>query len=495
MVLFIPKIIFSQQYNLPLNHLFSYELEKEILQSKEIIHTGFKPLLKSAVNQSINDSTIFPTIGISRRYDKSYVSRKLFHEHLISLDTGMVKLTIDPLLNLEFGRELQDDPRAIPLYKNTRGFNVKLMLGDKVAIESSFRENQANLPQYLSYRVGQTQEAYGQGSVKKFGDFGYDFAMASAYISYSPSSRINIQAGHGKHFVGNGYRSLLLSDLSFNYPYLKLNTNWFNNKLQYQNMYTIFQDLERVNSDNLSEALFERKQGVFHFLEYSPNSKFSVGFFEGHIFPSLDTSGNIPVGANYWVPLIFLNSLIQGPESSAKSVIGTNISVQIAQQLQLYNQFSIRDRAFDNPSLQLGLRWYFLEHFMFQGEFNSTAESSTTTTYAHYNQSLSHPIVYDASELIGIIQFQKNRWQSRLKVNSIANQQTTIDYIDFRQAFIVNPSYNFTLHLGAQYRNQSAADDNLSPTQLSADYSALQNKSLYVYFGLSTNLQNLYFDY
>lgn len=495
LLLLIPFLGSSQQYNLPLNHSFSVNLEREMLKSDAIVHSGFKPILKTAIEESVeNDSSIFQTITIARRSGKSFVARKLFYEHLISLDTGIVHLTIDPILNLEYGQELENDPRNINLYKSTRGFNVKLMLGEKVAVESSFRENQANLPQYLSNRIDQTQDAYGQGRVKRFGDFGYDFAMASAYISYSPSKRINIQAGHGKHFVGNGYRSLLLSDLSFNYPYFKINTNWFDNKIQYQNMYTLFQDLERVNSDALSEALFERKQGAFHHLEYSPNSKLSIGFFEGIVFPSLDTSGNIPVSASYWVPVIFLNTLIEDDESKAESVIGTNISLRLAKRVEVYNQFSIGNKEFDNPGIQIGAKWFFLDHFMLQGEVNSTPESTTQRMYSHYNQSLNHP-VSGSNELIGIVQFQKNRWQSRLKLNTLSFKDTEVNYLDFRQAFIVNPSYNFTFHLGAQYRNQSVSEEGEPQTHGNPVYLSRDNQSFYFYFGLSTNLQNLYFDY
>ncbi len=97
--------------------------------------------------------------------------------------------------------------------------------------------------------------------------------MASAYLSVSVNKHINIQAGHGKHFVGNGHRSLLLSDLAFNAPFLRVNSNWFNGKLQYQNLYTVYQDLNRLSTTTVSEGLCERKQAATHYLEFSPNHK------------------------------------------------------------------------------------------------------------------------------------------------------------------------------------------------------------------------------
>ena len=296
----VPFFALGQNHNLPLNQTFDFELDRRLLSNDQIRHTSFKPILERETGFSEDDRRLTtPSLFFTRRSDKSFVARKLFHEHFISLDTGLVTLTIDPLFNLELGKELKDDPREINLFKNMRGFNIKLKVGDKVAIESSFRENQTNLPFYLDARTDNNQVAYGQGRIKTFKDDGFDFAMASSYISYSPSDRVNLQAGHGKHFIGEGHRSLLLSDLAFNYPFLKINSNWFDHKIQYQNLYTIFQDLERVAKSDAAEALFARKQSAFHYLEFNPNAKFSIALFEGVVFPSLDTTGNIDVGANF----------------------------------------------------------------------------------------------------------------------------------------------------------------------------------------------------
>lgn len=491
--LLIPFFCFGQQHNVPLNQSFSFQSEREILRSETIIHSSFKPILQQEVEGI--DTAAIPSLLSPRNLERSFVARKLFVEHFITLDTGKIHLTIDPLFNFELGEEMEEDSRDISLFKNTRGFNIKLSLGDKVAVESSFRENQANLPFYLSQQTNLNQVAYGQGRVKTFKEDGYDFAMASAYISYSPSKRVNIQAGHGKHFVGNGHRSLLLSDLAFNYPFLKVNSNWFNNKLQYQNLYTIFQDLTRLESVDNSEGLFERKQGAFHFLEYAPNSKFSIGLFEGVIFPSLDTSGNLNVGANFWAPVIFLNTLLEGSENQGNSIIGTNMSLRIAQKIELYNQVVIADEEFDDVGLQFGAKWYLHRNLMIQGEYNFTGGVSSNSLYSHYNESLNHPVQFlDAHELIGIAQFQKKRWMTRAVVNYIDEGMIDVQAADFRQLFIVNPSFNFSIHLGVQMRNLSYEDESALVNTPQFLPEAARN-STYVYFGLSTNLQNLYFNY
>ena len=52
-----------------------------------------------------------------------------------------------------------------------------------------------------------------------------------------------------KTFYKDGYRSLLLSDNSFNYPFLRLQSNF--GKFQYTNLYCEFQDMKNyLSSEN-----------------------------------------------------------------------------------------------------------------------------------------------------------------------------------------------------------------------------------------------------
>ena len=477
----LPFLSITQPFNIPLNQTFQIEYEKSLLKDNNRLVGSFKPVIFSqneGVQRTNFDSLLFFN---KRRKDKSFVARKLFHEHFIALDTGIIHLSIDPLLNLELGEELEEDPRNINLYKNTRGFNIKLGVGEKVAIESSFRENQANLPLYLNERTKQTQVAYGQGRVKTFNEVGFDFSMSSAYISYSPLSNINIQAGHGKHFIGSGHRSLLLSDLSFNYPFLRINTSWFEQKLHYHNLFASLQDLNRLASGSLSEGLFERKQAAFHYLEYRVGEKLNVGLFEGTIFPSIDSSGNHDAGLNYWVPIIFLNSLIEAPDRNGNSLLGMNIEFQLAKRFRVYQQFSVFDENFESLGFQSGIKWFASSKLFMQIELNNINHDFIDNEYHHNNESLAHPIQAEVLEALAIFQFKHERWLTRLSNHYIDLDGNEIMYFDFRQSFIVNPSNLMSLNLGVQYRDETIENGT--------------NQSTYLYFGLSTNLQNLYFNY
>ncbi len=475
----------AQAQVVPIQKQFFLPIERQALVAEQNNHLAFKPIIAKQLPLADSlHSVLVPYFRIGNTPNKSFVNRKLFNDHLIQLDSNQVKLSIDALVNLQFGQEERQDPRDISLYKNMRGFRMRLDLGSKLSIFSSFRENQANLPLYLSRRTRSNSMAYGQGRVKRFND-GFDFNMASSRISYQAADWLNLQLGHDKHFIGHGHRSMLLSDLSFNYPFARLQSSWFNGKLNYQNLFAIFQDIERVATSSQSEGLFERKQGVFNYLSYTPNKKFQIGLFEGVIFPSLDSSGNIPVGANFYFPMLFLNTAIEGNQRSGNTLAGIDLSYRMLKQVLLYGQLTAFDEQLANSSTQLGVKWFANKELTFQFEHNRQAHQSSQSLFHHLNESLTHPTQESFSELLVGVYFQRGRWLSRLVGNQIETSDDRVQFVDFCQAYLLNPSNNFTINLGAQWRNSNQEVTFVRP----------QQESLYVYVGLSTNFQNLYFNY
>ena len=89
-------------------------------------------------------------------------------------------------------------------------------------------------------RIFRFQTIQGQGFYKDYNSGvienlrGYDYLNAQAYVGINVSKSVAIEFGHGKHFIGNGIRSMLISDYANNYFYLKFNTRVW--KLHYQNV-------------------------------------------------------------------------------------------------------------------------------------------------------------------------------------------------------------------------------------------------------------------
>jgi hypothetical protein len=202
------------------NQFFAQDVERQAAAIQNQYQAAVKPFVngvnynKQQLDSSNNARYAYKT------YKRAWL-RKIKHESLLLVDSPDFKLSLDPLFYFEGGQDRKFSDSTY--YTNTRGVLIRGSVGQKFAFESTFLENQAVLPDYLSQFVRTWEVVPGQGRVKKFKTNGFDFANASGVMSYSPFKVLNIMAGSGKLFIGNGYRSLLLSDNAFNYPYLKIN--------------------------------------------------------------------------------------------------------------------------------------------------------------------------------------------------------------------------------------------------------------------------------
>ena len=149
--------------------------------------------------------------------------RKLFTEHLFIINQEDYKIIASPVIDLNIGKEFDDNNMT---YVNTRGYFVEGNLGSKVSFHTSFRENQSIFPNYVHNYIKENKIVPGQGYARVFKDSGYDYSMSSGYVSIKSSKFFIFQFGHGKHFIGDGYRSLLLSDNTFNYPFLRIQSTF-----------------------------------------------------------------------------------------------------------------------------------------------------------------------------------------------------------------------------------------------------------------------------
>ena len=107
-----------------------------------------------------------------------------------------------------------------------------------------------------------------------------------------------VELGHGKHFIGDGYRSMLLSDNSTFYPYFKVTTSFWN--IQYTNLYTTMIDFQ---SGKTSQGIYPRKYVTSHHLSWNVTPRLNIGIFETVIYQ--DSSNLRGFDPYYLNPLIF----------------------------------------------------------------------------------------------------------------------------------------------------------------------------------------------
>jgi len=550
--LLFPAMLLAQQ-NLPLNREWGLEYEKErsFVKTKElIVHANnYAEGWRDTISLENNSITSFrpilkPISHPKKNKNEKLFVRKLKQESLFIINDSVDKfyLTIDPLFNFEFGKDLQDKAGE-KLYKNTRGFIVRGSIGEKFAFESNFYENQATYAQYIDDYIKSTNNLFpqtnnyqydvvpGQGRAKKFKTNGYDYAMASGYISYSPNSIFNIQLGHGKHFVGDGYRSLLLSDNAFNYPFARITTTYKN--IQYTNLYTSFMNLTNggVKTPSGVERLFQKKVGSFQLLSMNFFKRLQLGIFQGMIWEAADSTNRQHVEFNTFNPIIGVNTAVYGLHNKHNILLGATLKLKITNTFSLYGQYMLDDMYQSNNlgavrkkyGYQIGLKYFDLftiRNLHLQLEYNNVrpyayAATNTYQSYTHYNQALAHPLGANFYEAVGFINYRIRDFFIQLKgnyavkgndsltfnyggnifkadnvfpaaqdMNAIQTTQgvkTTIMYQDIQLGYLVNPSTNFNIVLGFTNRTEQTVK--------------ATKQTQFVYFGIRTSLANFYYDF
>ncbi len=284
-------------------------------------------------------------------------------------------ITIDPLINVSRGQEKiesndQNNSETRDIYTNTRGIMLKADIGKKLSFESYFYENQSSFPDYIEKFVTEREVVPGQGRVKDFKEGDFDFAQSGAYFSYAPFKTFNLQFGHHKQFIGDGYRSLILSDNSFNYPFLRMNFAFLKNKLRYSILYTSFQDLERSETSGDSEGVFIRKSGSYHMIEYEFSQKFRIHLTQGIIWPMKNIDSTSDFDPAFINPVILSYPLINGLDDKNNAILGLGFKLNPIKRVEIYSQYVVDDDSFENTSFQAGTRIFVDKKVFIQLEGN-----------------------------------------------------------------------------------------------------------------------------
>jgi hypothetical protein len=229
-----------------------------------------------------------------------------------------------------------------------------------------------------------------------------------------------VQAGYDKNFIGDGYRSLLLSDNASNYPFLKLSTTIW--KFKYINLWAQFNDIRNSGGDR---DLFQKKFGAFHYLDWEVNKRLNIGLFEAIIWQAKDTSGYRGFDVNYLNPFIFYRPVEFSVGSPDNALMGLNVKLRLWKKTFLYSQIMldefylqhVRDRDgwwANKQAAQIGAKVYDLfkvKNLFIQGEINYVRPFTYShyiilKNYGHYNQPLAHPLVSNFLESVNFIKYK-----------------------------------------------------------------------------------------
>lgn len=340
--------------------------------------------------------------------------------NFFELDREYFHIKVNPVINFKLAKA-QDDEELV--FQNTRGIEIRGSVDDRIYFYSNILETQSRFADYINDRIQRDQSIPGYNSFKPYQSQifnitnGFDHLVAQAHIGFNVTKHVGLQLGHGQNFIGNGYRSLLLSDAGSNYFYLKFNTNVWRIHLQ-----NIFAELSPQSPNSASgDGLIAKKYIAAHFLDFKLFKNLNIGLYEAVVF-----SRNNQFELQYLNPVILYRTVEQYIGSPDNVLIGLNAKWNLLNRFQLYGQLMMDEFKFDELfierrgwwankyGIQAGLKYmntFQIDHLDTQVEFNlvrpyTYTHRDSSASYTHYNQPLAHPLGANFREIIFKARYQ-----------------------------------------------------------------------------------------
>ena len=119
-------------------------------------------------------------------------------------------------------------------------------------------------------------------------------------IAYRPYEFLALEAGVGKQFIGEGYRSFFVSDWTSTNPFARLNVNVW--RLNFSATYSHMTHLQPMTGPDWPTA---GKFSARHYLSWNATKWLRVGFFESVIWQSQDGDNFRGFDPHYLNPIQF----------------------------------------------------------------------------------------------------------------------------------------------------------------------------------------------
>ena len=500
------QTIVGQQNYLPLH---SYYRDQILVTNRAESYAGdcMFPITEEEYNvyKYFKDSTVY-------YYNLPEV---IFKKHIIEIKDTDVFIKISPVFNFNFGKDAINSFNR-NLFQNSKGLLVEGDLGKNFSFYTTLYENQARFSTFESNYIDSRGECYfhngyyiryggivpGGGRTKIFKKDGYDYAFAVGYINWKPVKNLNISVGNNQHFLGAGYRSMLLSDNSYSSPNIRLDYK-LSKKFSFHIVKSRLLNAVRKKRTNTVEAYFQPKGLSVNYISYQPNDKISISFFEGSIWSKGDSIYTTHYSPLFYNPIPFLGLLAK--ENQRYFVHGLNFSMLLNKNGRVYSQFAIGNLKSNSIAGQIGYRGcqkVFKSNLLYQIEYNFASKNmydapNDINSFSQYNLPLAHPGGNGFHELILRSSYEIKRYYFDFKFISYYFTKRQNDFLlpieidsnytngiqinpNLEVGYRINKKINATVFLNINYRMLY-----INPTQ----------SNLIFQIGLKTSLIDHYNDY
>ncbi len=503
--------------NLNLNNDFNYYFESS-LNFDSVRHYTVKPYRKG----------FYENVEHFDINTRNKFLNKFLNENLIEKKYKNITYILNPVLSSVFYKDFSDN-RSFSNY--SAGISVESSYKNKLFLKTDFFYSLAGFPSYSDNLINQFGIVPHYGKYLKLNGSNAEFYSWTGDLTYQASKYISFSAGRGKHFLGNGYQSLFLSDNSNAFPYVKTEIDIW--KIKYVWMITKFSDVNLSSGVNSTD--FYDKAAFLHYFSLNVTKRINFDFFETVITNPYDSDGNrISYDAAYFNPVIFYRPTEFYKGSSDNSLMGIGLNLRLWKSTFLYSQFILDDLVISSLrdgsgwwgnkfGFQAGIKVYNLlkiKGLFVRGEINAVRPYTyshgeayvnlgiANLNYGNYRQEIAHPLGANFEEGIAVVRYVNGRYSGKIKlilakkgedlndtisfggdiyksyrlrpddygITFLQGELTDIQIFDIGLSYLLNPKYGLMLNLGYYYRKKTN------------QFTEENNRILY--FGLSADMFN-----
>jgi len=246
----------------------------------------------------------------------------------------------------------------------------------------------------------------------------YYYADVRGRISYTPNEIFNFQVGLDNQFIGEGSRSLFLSDYGVPHPFAQIRTAFW--RLEYTVLYQFMR--EHV------PGAWKSKYATSHHISLNATKWLNIGIFETVLFQPKDTLLNRGYDVEYLNPVIFFRPQEYSLGSSDNVLIGVSLDIKLGNHMfysqGILDEFNLREIK-NNPSwwankygAQLGVKGRFHPVFgslFYRVEYNMMrpymySHVNEMQTYGNQGHVLAHPLGGNFHEILAELKWQKKKY-------------------------------------------------------------------------------------
>ncbi|MEP0713622.1 MAG: hypothetical protein ABJC55_17025, partial [Algoriphagus sp.] len=227
----LPLFVLAQGSYIPYDRDYYHKIDRfEILQGKNnpAFHTGAKPYRRDHVAQFL-DSIANDAIIRSRvdQFNLDYLSQDNWE--FVSRETSLSKkplfnsiykrpgdfayydseefdIHVSPVFYLNGGVEPDNDRNP---NRFSRGLVLRGSIDNKVGFYTYFTSSEAFFPSWVKYYSEYNGAVPGEGFWKEYNGDGYSYFSALGHVSFNITKHIQVEVGHDRNFIGEGYRSFI----------------------------------------------------------------------------------------------------------------------------------------------------------------------------------------------------------------------------------------------------------------------------------------------